>query len=104
MKYVICIITILYALLSMLAASTQLKRAEKKDTSLMMLSGGVLLLGAAVLQLTIVSFDWAVAILGGILISAAAFMNGKRDGNFHVSHHVVRGCITLALIIGFILQ
>lgn len=101
MKYIVVIIAVLYALLSMLAASTQLKKAEKKDTSLMMLSGGVLLLGAAVLQLTTVSYDWAAAILGGALISVAAFLNGKRGGNFHLSHHVIRFCITLLLIVGF---
>lgn len=43
MRYIICGITILYAVLSMLAAVTQIKTAAHKDTSIMMLSGGLLL-------------------------------------------------------------
>ncbi|MBR6642895.1 MAG: hypothetical protein IKL28_04440 [Lachnospiraceae bacterium] len=103
MKYIVIIIAILYALLSMLAASTQLKKAGKRDTHLMMLVGGMLLVVASILQLTNGLYDWVIATLGGILICVAAFYNGKRSGNFHANHHVVRGCITLGLIAGFIL-
>ena len=103
MKYVILIIAVLYASLSMIAALTQLKSAEKKDTSWMMLLGSALLITASVFMMSSLNFDWAVAVLGGALISIAAFLNGKRGGNFHASHRVVRFCITVLVIVGFIL-
>jgi len=103
MKYVILVIVVLYALLSMIAAFTQLKRAEKKDTPWMMLLGSALLIAASVFMMFSLTFDWAVAVPGGALISIAAFLNGKRGGNFHASHHVVRFCITVLVIVGFIL-
>lgn len=99
MRYVICGITVLYAVLSMLAALTQIKKAARKDTSIMMLAGGLLLVIATVLK----NADWIAAIIGGLLICIAAFLNGKRSGNFHISHHIIRFIITVLLVIGFIL-
>ena len=37
---------------------------------------------------------------GGLLICAAAYLNGKRSGSFHLSHHLVRGGIAILLVIG----
>lgn len=99
MRYIICGITILYAGLSMLAAVTQIRAATHKDTPIMMLSGGLLLVVAAFLQ----NIDWIVVIIGGGLICIAAFLNGKRSESFHVSHHIIRFIITLLLVIGFVL-
>lgn len=99
MRYIICGITILYAGLSMLAAAAQLKTAARKDTPIMMLSGGLILIAAVFLKST----DWIAAIIGGALICTAAFLNGKRGGNFHASHHIIRLVITLLLVIGFVL-
>lgn len=99
MRYFICGITVLYAALSMFAAVTQLKSSTRKDTSIMMLCGGLLLVIATVFK----NADWIVVIIGGILICIAAFLNGKRSGNLHISHHIIRFIITLLLVIGFIL-
>ena len=103
MKYVLLVITALYASLSLIAAFTQLKSAEKKDTSWMMLLGSVLLITSSVFLMLGLTFDWTVAVIGGTLISVAAFVNGKRGGNFHASHHVVRFLITVLLVVGIIL-
>lgn len=100
MRYFICGIAFFYAGLSMLAAVTQLKKATHKDTPVMMLSGGLLLVVAAFLP----KVDWIVAIIGGALICIAAFLNGKRSGSFHASHHIIRFVITSLLVIGFILK
>lgn len=97
MRYIICGITVLYAVLSMLAAVTQIKSATHKDTSLMMLGGGLLLVVATILK----NADWIAVIIGGILICIAAFLNGKRRGILHISHHIVRFIITFLLVIGF---
>lgn len=103
MKYALALVTALYALLSIFAASVQIKTAEKKDAPAMMLSGGICLIGAVVLLFLTASFDWVFAITGGASISIAAYLNGKRSGNLHMSHHITRFCVTLALVIGFIL-
>lgn len=99
MRYIICCITVLYAVLSVIAAVSQIKTATHKDTSIMMLGGGLLLVIAIILK----NADWIAAIIGGLLICIAAFLNGKRSGNFHISHHIIRFIITLLLVIGFIL-
>lgn len=98
MRYVIGTVTVLYAALSMLAAIVQMKTQTRKDTSVMMLGGGILMIAAVILP----GADWILAIIGGALICAAAFLNGKRSGNFHARHHVIRFALTLLLIIGFI--
>lgn len=99
MRYIICAITVLYAVLCMLAAVTQIKTSTHKDTSIMMLSGGLLLVIATISK----NADWILVITGGLLICIAAFLNGKRNGNFHIHHHIIRFIITLLLVIGFIL-
>lgn len=99
MRYFICGITVLYAALSMFAAATQLKTAAHKDTSIMMLCGGLFLVIATVFTKT----DWIIVIIGGMLICIAAFLNGKRSGNLHISHHIIRFILTLLLVVGFIL-
>ena len=94
-------IAALYALLSIFAAIVQCKSAKKKDAPLMMLGGGMLVLAAVLLQLLSVPFSWVVLLLGGVLISVAALLNGKRSGNLHITHHIIRACLTVALTVGF---
>lgn len=98
MRYIICAVAILYAVLSMLAAVVFMRTAKRKDTSIMMLGGGILFILAAILQ----KADWILATVGGILICASAFMNGKRSGDFHARHHIIRFVLTLLLVLGFI--
>ena len=47
--------------------------------------------------------DALSAVPGGLLICSAAYLNGKRSGNFHLSHHIIRGGIAVLLVVGFIL-
>lgn len=97
MRYLICGITILYAALSMIAAITQIRTKERKDTPIMMFGGGLLLIFSAILA----DIDWIMAAIGGACICIAAFLNGKRSGNFHAHHHIIRSAVTLLLIVGF---
>ena len=103
MKYVLVGIVAVYALLSVVASVHQLRTEKRKDTSVMMLCGALILIAAAVLQLLNQQFDWIVSIVGGALICAAAYMNGKRGESFHASHHIVRFVITVLFVIGFAL-
>lgn len=96
-------IAALYALLSVFAAGVQFKTAKRKDTPLLMMGGGVLVLAAVVLQLVPVSFSWAAMLFGGVLISVAALLNGKRSGILYPAHHIIRACLTAALTVGFFL-
>lgn len=101
--YVAYGIAALYALLSVFAAIVQCKSVKKKDAPLLMMGGGLLVLAAVILQLVPVPFAWAVLLSGGVLISAAALLNGKRSGTLHAAHHIVRACLTVALTVGFFL-
>ena len=38
--------------------------------------------------------------VGCLLICVPAYENGKRSGNFHPSHHIVRGIAALLLVAG----
>lgn len=100
-KYGLYAVTVLYALLSMLAAGTQLRTEVKKDAPGLMLLGGGLLLVATGMEMAALLDGWLIVVCGGACICAAAFLNGRRSGAFHLSHHVVRLIITLLLAVGF---
>lgn len=102
MIYVLCIITVLYALLNIIAALVQMIKTKQKDTSAIMLGGGIILLSTAVLHIIYIPYAWIGTVIGGLLICTAAFINGKRGGSFHISHHIIRLIVTLLLIAGFI--
>lgn len=103
MQYVLYAITALYAVLCVIAAVSQLKHTEKRDTSACMLLGSAILLSAILLQALSGSWGWLLITAGGIMIFTAAFQNGKRSGSFHPRHHVIRGGFTVLLILGYLL-
>ena len=45
--------------------------------------------------------DWVIALPGCIAICAAAIWNGKKSGQLHLQHHIIRMAMSLLLIIGF---
>ncbi len=101
LKYLVFAVTVVYALLPILAAGAQLRTAAKKDTSVLMILGGVLLLLSVGLELPALWDGWLIAALGGVCVCVAAFLNGRRSGSFHLQHHVIRLALTLLLVIGF---
>lgn len=102
MKYVLYSVTLLYAGLTFFAAFSQLKKAEQKTPYAVMAAGGLILIAAIGLHLISIPFNWFAAVLGGVLICTAAIYNGKKSGNFHITHHIIRFSVTLLLIAGFI--
>ena len=100
-KYLLYLIICLYAVLSIVAAGTQLRTAEKRDTPLLMIFGGILLLAAVGLELLALFDGWLITGIGGACICFAAFLNGRRSGSFHIKHHMIRFAVTLLLVIGF---
>lgn len=102
MKYILAIVAMLYAFLSVFAAAVQLKTVEQKGTPCLMVFGGILLTGAVILLFFAASWDWILALVGCAGISIAAFLNGKRSGNLHTSHHIIRLMIAFILVAGFL--
>lgn len=103
MKYILYALTILYAVLCVIAAVSQLKSAKEKDTPASMLAGSAILLGAVLMQELSGSWGWLFAIAGGIMIFVCALQNGRRSGKLHIRHHVIRGGFTALLVLGFLL-
>ena len=100
MKIVLCIVSVLFGGLSLVAAVAQLK-SEKSRSAPIMIGGSLLLIVAAVFNLFGLKFDFVVAAVGCLAVCAAAIMNGKNSGQLYISHHIVRAALSVALIVGF---
>ena len=102
---ILCVIAALFGLLHIIAAASQLGKKKKKRfiTSWTMIIGGLLMIQAVVLCVFGSALDWGSALLGGLFICFAAFMNGRRSGNMHKIHHIIRGVIAAAIVVGFVL-
>ena len=103
MRYLLYVLTVLYAALSMLAAGVQWKTAKEKGAPAAMTAGGLLLLGAVGLHAGGQGLAWLALAAGGCLIWGAAFYNGKHSGAFHPAHHLVRLGFTALLLAGYLL-
>lgn len=103
MKTAICIITILYGLLSFVAPLTQIRDRERRVPVITMLCGGLVLILAAVLKLLNIPGAAVLAAAGALAVCAAAVINGRKNGNIHVSHHIVRFLISCGLTVGILL-
>ncbi len=101
MKTVICIVALIYGVLSVLACLTQIKVKERRPANIVMMSGGIMLAAASVLKWLNMSVSVVLAILGSVMICAAAIGNGIKNGKVHISHHMVRIAISCILILGF---
>ena len=102
MRYVVCAVAIVYALLSLYAGATQLKNPARRKSSRRMLAGGVILLVAGVLELSGWNLAWLVTVIGSLLICQAALINGKATGRTKLQNHAVRFMITAFLILGML--
>lgn len=102
MKIAVCIISLLYGLLSVYAPFTQLKAKDRRLANMIMLLGGILLAIASVLEWLNVSVAAVLAVLGCTMICVAAIWNGIKNGKVHISHHIVRIAVSCVLAAGFI--
>ena len=101
MKIILCIVSVLFGGLSLLAAAAQLKGEKKSPSGRMMAAGSLVLLAAVLLNIFGQKYDAAAAVLGCVPICAAAIMNGIKSKNFHILHHVIRIALSIILILGF---
>ena len=107
MRIFVSVLAILFGGLHFIAGLTQFKAKEPAARGLAtaMACGGIALICAAIVNLMGHLSGWqdVIALVTGcLLICAAAYENGRRSGNFHLSHHIVRGGIAVLLIIGFL--
>lgn len=103
MRYVVSAIAIVYAVLSVYAASTQWKNRARRISSSLMTAGGLILLLAGILELALWKPAWLVTVIGSLLICQAALINGKANGRVKLEHHAVRFIITVFLILGMVI-
>ena len=110
MRIAVSALAILFALLHIIAAVTQVKckdPAVRSSASIMLCGSATLVCSAAAhlhdggvgSQIAVLS----TAVCGFLLICFAAYLNGRRAGKVHLSHHLVRGGIAALLVVGFFL-
>ena len=108
MRIIVSVLAILFGLLHLVAAVTQLKFKDPAARGLAaaMACGGIALICAAIVNLMGHLSGWQDTLgvaLGCLLICVAAYENGRRSGNLHPSHHIVRGSIAALLVVGILL-
>lgn len=92
----------LFALLHLAAAVSQFKTRPLAPHILM--AAGALGLGAAIYDsVNAGACDWLLALLACGMICGAALWNGRRSGEFHLSHHITRAALALILVLDFVL-
>lgn len=101
MQVILWIVSVLFGGLSLIAAASQMKNENKSPSALMMITGSLLLIAAAVCNIVGQQWDFILALLGCAAICAAAIMNGIKSGQLHIPHHVIRITLSVLLIIGF---
>lgn len=100
---ILCGVAALFGLLHIVAAASQLGKKKQYISHWTMIIGGLLMIQAVVLCIFGSALDWASALLGGLFVCFAALMNGRRSGNMHKIHHLIRAIIVVGLVIGFAL-
>jgi len=103
MQIVVCVVSVLFGALSLVASVSQMKNERKPFPGVLMSSGSVLLLAAVAACLCGWGLDWALAVMGCVGICAAAMWNGIQSRSLHVQHHVVRIALSVLLVVGFVI-
>ena len=95
MQVILCIVTVLFSGLSLIAAVSQIIKSEKKPASaLMMITGSLLLIAAMACNMAGEQWDLILAFLGCAAVCAAAILNGIKGERLRIA-------LSIILIIGF---
>lgn len=110
MRIAVSVLAVLFALLHIIAAAAQFKSRDPaaRGSASLMLCGGVALICSAAAHLI---YDGAgsqitalsAGVCGFLPICFAAYLNGRRSGNVHLSHHAVRCGASILLFICFVI-
>lgn len=106
MNIAVSILAILFGVLHIIAAVTQFKSKDPaaRGLAIVMFCGGICVTFEAAAHLIGSNPGWMDALAcatGCLLICFSAYANGRRAGNLHLSHHIVRGTIAALLVAGF---
>lgn len=101
MRIILCILSLAFGALSMTAALSRIKAKEGELSHVIMSAGSVFLMGAVLFNILKFGIDWITALIGVVMICVAAVWNGKRNGNFHIQHHIIRIVLSAVLVAGF---
>ncbi len=103
MQILLCIVSVIFGGLSLIAAVSQIKSEKKPPSAFIMLIGSLMLIAAVIFNILGQEFDYMIALLGCVAVCAAAIMNGIKGGQLHIPHHVIRITLSIVLIAGFVL-
>ena len=103
MQVALCIVSVLFGGLHIIAAVSQLKSDKKSVPASIMITGSLLLIGAVICNALRKPLDYIPALLGCAMICAAAIMNGVKSHELHIQHHIIRAALASALAAGFVL-
>ena len=103
MRILLCVISVAFGALSMTAALSRIKAKEGEISHVIMSAGSIFLIAAVIFNILNLGAEWIVALIGAAMICIAAVWNGKRNGNFHIQHHIIRIALSSVLVVGFIL-
>lgn len=95
MKIIGIVFALLYAGLMIFAVC---KEKSKSVSSALIVIGGVLI-GVYVL-FTVLSRNYIISLIAGMIsISAGTFLNGLKQKNIHIHHHIIRLIIETIIIV-----
>lgn len=100
MKILLCILSVAFGGLSMFASISQIKTERKLIPGMIMTIGSAVLIAAVICSIIDLQIDYVVALFGCAAICASAIWNGKKNGNFHIQHHIIRILLSIILIVG----
>ena len=102
MKYVFYVIVSIYALLCGIAPMTKVKQWKTCPSMVSMLIGGITLGTSVVLHSSKFRNAWILALVALSCIAISAWRNGGIQGKRNLAHHIVRGVVSILLLIGFV--
>ncbi len=102
-QIIVCVVSILFAALSLVAALSQLKSRKGMASAVLMAVGSLLLIIGAAYCFAGLWFDYIPAAVGCAGICAAAICNGLKSEQLHIRHHVIRIALSAALVTGLVL-
>lgn len=103
MTVVLCIVSVIFGGLSLVAAISQMRDDKKSTPAVLMIIGSAMLIFAVICNLAKQRFDFVLAFIGCVVICIAAICNGLKSADFHIQHHIIRITLSLILVIGFVL-
>ena len=110
MRIAVSVLAILFALLHVIAAVTQLRSKDPaaRGSAVLMLCGGTALICSAAAHLIYDGAGSQITVLsagvcGFLPICLAAYLNGRRSGTVHTLHHAVRCGVAILLVVGLFL-